>query len=93
VLNKGLDKFNRKTIYIFGHASEGFQVTGTADDVKVFRDYLGNVLKFVESEIKAGKTKEEILKVTVIPGAETWKADGIQRPLGAAFDEMNNDPF
>jgi len=88
VLNKGLDKFDKKTRYVFGHSANGFQVRGTADDVKAFRDYLGQVIRFVDGEIKAGMTKEEVLKATIIPGGEEWKTDGIQRPLGAAYDEL-----
>ena len=88
ILNKALNKFDTETMYVFGHAGPGYKVTGTADELNKFRDYLGNVLKFVEGEIKAGKTKEEILKATIIPGGEEWKTDGIQRPLGAAYDEL-----
>lgn len=88
VLDKALNKFNKKTIYVFGHAGTGYEVTGEADDLKVFRDYLGNVLKFVEGEIKAGKTKEEILKASAIPGSDQWKGDGIKRPLTAAWEEL-----
>ncbi len=89
VLNKALKEFGRKTIFVYGHADSGYPVTGNRDDMKKFRDYLGNVLKFTESEIKAGKTKEELLKATSIPGSEEWKGDGIQRPLGAAWDELS----
>jgi cyclase len=88
VLNKALNKFDKETMYVFGHAGNGYKVTGTADELNKFRDYLGNVLKFAEGEIKAGKTKEEVLKATLIPGGEEWKTDGIQRPLGAAYDEL-----
>jgi len=88
VLNKALNKYDKETMYIFGHAATGYKVTGTSDELNKFRDYLGNVLKFAESEIKAGKTKEELLKATLIPGGEEWKTDGIQRPLGAAYDEL-----
>ncbi len=88
VLHKGISNFDSKTLYVFGHAGPGYPVTGAADELKKFRDYLGNVLKFVEGEIKAGKTKEEILKTTILPGGEEWKTDGIQRPLGAAYDEL-----
>lgn len=88
VIDKGLGKFDTETKYVFGHSANGFKVTGTADDLKAFRDYLGNVLKFVEGEIKAGKTKEEILKATIIPGGEEWKTEGIQRPLTAAYEEL-----
>lgn len=88
VLNKALNKFDKQTIYVFGHAAAGYKVTGTSDDLNKFRDYLGNVLTFTEAEIKAGKTKEEFLKTTAIPGSDEWKGDGIQRPLGAAWDEL-----
>jgi glyoxylase-like metal-dependent hydrolase (beta-lactamase superfamily II) len=88
VLNKALAKFDSETMYVFGHAATGYKVTGTADEINKFRDYLGNVLKFVEGEIKAGKTKEEVLKTTIIPGGEEWKTDGIQRPLTAAWEEL-----
>lgn len=89
VLDKGLNKFDNKTKYVFGHAGTGYDVKGTADELKAFRDYLGNVLKFVDAEIKAGKTKEEVLKATIIPGGEEWKSDGIQRPLTAAWEELS----
>src|SRR5258706_11615614 len=72
VLDKGLGKFDSNTKYIYGHSGTGYEVTGLADDLRAFRDYLGNVLKFVDGEIKAGKTKEEILKATLIPGGEQW---------------------
>lgn len=88
VLDKTTQKFDKSTIYVFGHAGEGYNVTGNADDLKAFGDYLGKTLQFVEGEIKAGKTKEEILKATVIPGADQWKGDGIQRPLTSAYEEL-----
>jgi hypothetical protein len=44
----------------------------------------------VEVELKAGKSKEEVLKATVVPGAEDWKPDGIQRTLGAVYDELSS---
>ena len=88
VLDKGISKFDKDTIYIYGHSGTGYEVTGKADDLKKFSDYLGSVLKFVEGEMKAGKTKDEILKATAIPGADEWKGDGVQRPLQAAYEEL-----
>ena len=88
VLDKGIARFGEKATYIFGHSANGYDITGKADDLRAFRDYLGQVLKFVEGEMKAGKTKEEILKATAIPGADQWKGDGIQRPLTAAWEEL-----
>lgn len=88
VLDKTVNKFDSNTQYIFGHAGAGYEVTGKSGELKKFRDYLGNVLKFVEGEIKAGKTKDEVLKAKIIPGGEEWKTDGIERPLTAAFEEL-----
>lgn len=88
VLDKAIGQFDAKTKFVFGHSANGFDITGTNDDLRAFRDYIGNVLKFVEGEIKAGKTKDEILKATMIPGSDAWKGDGIQRPLQAAWEEL-----
>jgi cyclase len=88
VLDKAVNKFDKKTTFVFGHAAEGYNITGTADDLKAFGGYLGNLLKFTEGEIKSGKTKDEILKATEIPGSPEWKGDGIQRPLTAAYEEL-----
>ena len=88
VLDKAVKKFDNDTLFIYGHAVDGYDVTGKADDLKKFGDYLGQVLKFVEGEIKAGKTKDEILKATAIPGNAEWKGDGINRPLQAAYEEL-----
>jgi cyclase len=88
VLDKVLEKFNPKTLYVFGHSGTGYEVTGSSTDVTAFRDYLQNVLTFVAGEIKAGKTKADILKTTSIPGSPEWKGDGIERPLTAAYEEL-----
>jgi cyclase len=88
VLDKGINKFSAKTTYVFGHSGDGYDITGTADDLKAFQEYLGNVMKYVGDGIKTGKSKDDILKATEIPGSPQWKGDGIQRPLGAAYDEL-----
>lgn len=88
VLDKAVTTFNKDTQFVCGHAGAGYDVVVKADDLKAFGDYLGNVLKYTESQIRLGKTKEEILKATEIPGSPEWKGDGIERPLGAAFEEL-----
>jgi cyclase len=89
VLDKAVKTFPKKTRYVYGHAAEGYDVTGTAEDLKAFREYLAQITKFVEAEIKSGKTREEVLKTTTLPFATTWKGDGLDRPLGAAYDELS----
>jgi glyoxylase-like metal-dependent hydrolase (beta-lactamase superfamily II) len=90
VLDKAATTFGGKTQFVCGHAAEGYDIVANNSDLKAFGDYLGNVLHFVEGEIKAGKTKEDILKNKTIPGAGEWKGDGISRPIEAAFTEINS---
>ena len=90
VLDTATSTFNKKTKFVCGHAAAGYDVIATRDEVKLFGAYLTKTLAFVAAEIKAGKTKEEIIKTTAIPGAPEWKGDGIDRPLGAAFDELTS---
>lgn len=90
VLNTAMKRFDDKTIFICGHSGDGYDVKGSKDMLLAFHDYLGNVLKLVGDEIKAGKSKEEILKALEIPGSPEWKGEGIQRPLEAAFEELSN---
>jgi cyclase len=89
VLDKASDTFGSKTKYVFGHALDPEKVVGTQEDVKAFQNYLEKLLEFVSKEIKAGKSKAEILKTTIIPGAEEWKGDGISRSLDAAYTELS----
>lgn len=89
-LEKATKHYSKKTKYISGHAGTGYDIVLTADDVLKFRDYLGNLLWFTEAELKAGKTKEDILKATSIPGSPEWTGDGISRPLTAAIEELTS---
>ncbi|MBS1495434.1 MAG: MBL fold metallo-hydrolase [Bacteroidetes bacterium] len=88
VLDKTTKTFSNKTTYVCGHAGDGYDIVLKKDDVLAFKDYLTNVMKYTEAQIKAGKTKDEILKVTEIPGSPDWKGDGIERPLTAAYIEL-----
>ena len=88
VLEKSINHFDKKTQFVCGHAGNGSDVILTTADLSLFADYLGNLLKLVGDEIKAGKNLEEILKLTEIPGSPEWTGDGIERPLKAAFQEL-----
>ncbi|MEJ0105610.1 MAG: MBL fold metallo-hydrolase [Bacteroidota bacterium] len=88
VLDKTLKKFDKKTTYVFGHAAQGYQVTGTRDDVKAFHEYLGNVYQFVEGKVKEGISQEDLVKITTLPFDTEWKGDGLDRPLKAAYEEL-----
>ncbi|RZL30341.1 MAG: MBL fold metallo-hydrolase, partial [Pedobacter sp.] len=87
-LDKIQNQFDKDTLFIWGHSLDPEKVTGNKADVKAFQNYLQNLLKLVSGEITAGKSKEDILKITTIPNAPEWQGDGIQRSLGAAYDEL-----
>lgn len=88
VLNRTVDTFDDKTRFVCGHAAAGYDVVVKKDDIRAFSKYLTDLYNYVEGSIKAGKTKEEILKTTEIPGSPEWKGDGIERPLTAAYGEI-----
>ena len=90
LIDKAVSTFDKTTQFVCGHAhaSGGYDVIIKSEDLKAFGDYLGNVLKFTESEIKAGKTKEQIVLAKEIPGSPEWNGSGIDRPLTAAYIEL-----
>jgi len=88
VLDKTLKKFDKKTTYVFGHAAQGYQVTGTRDDIKAFRDYLEQMYNFVDAQVKKGISQEDLLKIKTLPFDTEWKGDGLERPLKATYEEL-----
>jgi glyoxylase-like metal-dependent hydrolase (beta-lactamase superfamily II) len=89
VLDAITKKFDQKTIYVCGHAGANYQVTGSQEILLSFKEYLQNLIQVVSDAIKAGKSKEDILKITVIPSFSQFQVNGIERTLQAAFEELN----
>ncbi len=88
-LNSGMELFKDDTVYVCGHAIDGYETVISKKDVIAFRVYLENVLSYTQSSIAKGLSKEDFLKATEIPGSPEWKGDGINRPLEAAWAELN----
>lgn len=89
VLDKTTSTFDKKTTYVFGHASEGFPVYGKKADIDITKDYFEKLLKFAASAIRSGQSKEEFIASKVIPGVTQWVGPGIERPLTAAYEELS----
>ena len=87
-LDKIMDKAEKDTIIIFGHSLNPGEETGSKTDVQKFKDYLSRVLDFANAEYKKGVTKEAFIKNTSIPGVTEWSGQGIDRPLTAAYEEV-----
>jgi cyclase len=88
VLDKALKQYDNNTLFIFGHAFDPDKVTGNKDDLRAMQDYLSKLLDFVNNWVKAGKSKDDLLKEKAIPGVTEWQGDGIDRGLQAAYEEV-----
>ena len=82
-------------VYIFGHGSQKSGVIGGHPDMLAFRDYISALLTHVEKEIKAGKTREEIVKLENFPGfpdlhVPPGPGNRLGSNLGAAYDELTS---
>lgn len=91
VLERTQKIFDKDTIFIFGHAGDGFDVIGNLGDIKAKQNYLSKLLDTVSTEIQAGRSEEEIMKIQSIKGADEWKGNGIERNLAAAYQELTSD--
>ncbi len=89
VLEKTQQTFDKDTLFIFGHAASTDMVTGDLGTIAGFKDYLEKLLAFTAEQIRAGKTKAEIIKITELPGI-SWKGSGAERSFSAAYDELTS---
>jgi cyclase len=80
-------------VYVFGHGSQKFGVTGGHADILAFRDYVAALLAYVGREIKAGRARSEIVQLDNFPGfpdlhVPTGPGNRLSGNLGAAYDEL-----
>ena len=92
VLDRAMRDHASDTIYIFGHTGAGLPVTGSQADVSRFKDYMGALLAFVETQVKAGKSREEVLAMRdPLTGFENFGRFGQPGPrdaLTCAYEEV-----
>ncbi len=89
VLDKTIKHFDNDTLFVFGHGSKNI-VTGGKEELKKMQHYIEQLLQFVGLQIKDGKSKEDILKITSIPNVGEWTDEmkRIQSNLEAAYSEL-----
>ncbi|HRJ46914.1 MAG TPA: MBL fold metallo-hydrolase [Opitutaceae bacterium] len=91
VLEETVKTYPADAIYIFGHGSPAFGVTGGHAELLVFRDYLSGLLAHVEKEIAAGKEKAEVVALENLPGFPEFHTPLPNRlgiNLSVAYDEL-----
>ena len=81
--------FSKDTLFVFGHAFDPLKVTGNMEDIKAMQNFMEKLADFVQTSIKTGKSKDEILQAKSIPGITDWQGDGIERGLTAAYEEFS----
>jgi cyclase len=89
ILEKIAKDHSKDTLFIYGHAQQGWEVTGNTADLMFQRDYLTALLDHVRGEIKAGKSKEAIVAVTDPLKGFSDHGPLIARVLQAAYDELS----
>ena len=87
VLENAIKHYDNDTIFVYGHSAEGYEIKGGKTDLQAFINYLGKLLEFVKKGVDAGKSKDDLVKTTEIPGAPEWKGNQ-QRAVNAAWIEI-----
>jgi glyoxylase-like metal-dependent hydrolase (beta-lactamase superfamily II) len=88
VLQKVASELPADTLYIFGHAGPGHEVTGSRADLRHHAGYLSALLDYVRGQVKAGRTAEEVqASKDPLKGFDDY-GPMVPRPLAAAFDEV-----
>lgn len=94
VLERVTAEHSADTIYVFGHAREGFEPAGRRADVLVQRDFLTALLDTARRAIADGVSREELIELERLPGFDEhqplveWLTLGLG--LGAAYDELSS---
>ena len=79
---------NKDTVFIAGHAGAKFPVVCAQADLMLMRDYITALLGFVNAQIKAGKTREDVIAMKDVLKGFDDHGPLTAAPLTAAFDEL-----
>ncbi len=91
VLEEAAKTYPSDAIYVFGHGSPKYGVTGQRGDLLLFRDYIAALLAHVEKQIAAGEPKTKISALENFPGFQDFHLplpNRLSGNLGAAYDEL-----
>ncbi len=88
VLEATVRDHGKDTIYIFGHAGTPAGTTGSRAELLYMRDYLTALLDFVRGEMKSGKPRDVVVKITEPLKGFPDHGPLIERVLSAAYDEL-----
>jgi glyoxylase-like metal-dependent hydrolase (beta-lactamase superfamily II) len=95
LLEKVHHRYSDETLFIFGHGSPEFGITGDRADLPVMRDFLGGLLDFARKRIAEGLTEDQVAETPRLPGfpdhySESWP-NGVSNALRKAYQELSAD--
>lgn len=80
------------TLFIFGHAREGYGVTGDRDDVRAQADFFSALLDEAGRAIREGRSRDQLMAVESIPGFPDHRPVAQRLSAGlalvTAYDEL-----
>jgi cyclase len=90
VLEKMAPAYPADALYVYGHAEAGHPFIGTRPDLMYQRDYFTAVIDMARRARKEGRSREELVKVEVLPKFEHFGGtkSRLGLALGIAFDEL-----
>ena len=88
VLEEIVEDHDSDTLYIFGHANQGFKVTGKKVDLFHQRDYFTALLDFTREHVKKGTSRESFSGITSELEGFSDHGPLISRVLNVAYDEV-----
>jgi cyclase len=88
VLETVVQDHDSKAVYIFGHSNTPAHTVGSSADLLYMRDYLTALLDFVRGEMKAGKSRDAIVKTADQLRGFPDHGPLVDRVLAAAYDEL-----
>lgn len=94
VLRQARRKFDKDTFFVFGHAGEGYEVTGTSADLKAMAHFLKMAIRYGKKAKKRGDSLDDLVaKTTTFPGAPEFKGNerGVRRVLSAVYAELEEE--
>ncbi len=87
-----MGEHDSETLYIFGHGSERFGVTGSREDLGVQRDFLSAALETAEAGVRAGASIDDVADRSSLEGFPDHEGppERLGLTLRVAYEEVND---
>jgi glyoxylase-like metal-dependent hydrolase (beta-lactamase superfamily II) len=96
VLEDVAQSYPKDAQLICGHGKPGFGVSITMADLALQKEFFNALVAYVETAIKDGRTKDEIVRLANLPGfpdhAADEKTSRLPGDLGVTYDELTSGP-